>query len=748
MSGIYQLTVGVLFVLSVALGQRSGDVYILFTDSYAKQIWKLDFNNSNYSNIVIENHENPIAIDYDPVMNKIYWTDVGRPDIRTCGFNGENLSLVRKLKPGSVPDGLTLDPVSRLIFYTDTGNDVIALIDMADFYHKTIINTNLDEPRGIALDRTQRMMYWTDWGAEAKIERATYLGESRTTLVSTGLIWPNGITLDTEGQKIYWCDAKTNVIEVLDFDGNNRRQIAHRDSFHPFDIFLFEQVLYTTDWTSKRIYQVYLDERNMTSLNGSHFKRLNGIHVFRAGAFQNDTNTCTTNKGGCEQICIPTSGGRQCACRDGYTLITNGLNCTGQADVFALFTDSLAKQIWKLDVINSIYSNIVIENHENPIAIDYDPVMNKIYWTDVGRPDIRKCGFNGEDLSLVRKLKPGSVPDGLTLDPVSRLIFYTDMGNDVIALMDMDDYYHKTIINTNLDQPRGIALDRTQRMMYWTDWGEKPKIETATYLGESRTTLVSTGLIWPNGITLDTQGKKIYWCDAKIHKIEAMDYDGRNRRQIAHGSSFHPFDIFLFEQVLYTTDWGSRRIFRVYLDGRNETSWGGRHFKRLNGIHVFRAGAFQNDTNACTTNKGDCEQICIPTSGGRQCTCRDGYTLTTNELNCTVHNACSWCYPGQCGGELLSADCVCHPGFTGHHCQTITTKPAMHVLVQMTNSDEQRFEIDSTDNQASFWTNVNNPTSVHYNLSAQYTAQSSGTLPDKPAYIEDFHVIELSRFIY
>ncbi|XP_041360229.1 low-density lipoprotein receptor-related protein 6-like isoform X1 [Gigantopelta aegis] len=325
---IYQLTVEVLFVLSIAFGKRSGDVYVLFTDSSAKEIWKLDVSNSSYSNIGIENHENPIAIDYDPVMNKIYWTDVGGPDIRTCGFNGEDLRLVRTLKPDLQPYGLTLDPVSRLIFYTDTGNDVIALMDMTDYYHKTIINTNLDEPRGIALDRTQRMMYWTDRGASPKIERATYSGESRTTLVSAGLGWPNGITLDTQGQKMYWCDAKTQVIEVMNFDGYNRRRMVHGERFQPFDVFLFEQIIYTTEWNRTRIYHIYLDGRNVTSWDGRRFKRLNGIHVFRAGAFQNDTNACTTDKGGCEQICIPTSGGRQCACDDGYTLTTNGLNCT------------------------------------------------------------------------------------------------------------------------------------------------------------------------------------------------------------------------------------------------------------------------------------------------------------------------------------------------------------------------------------------------------------------------------------
>lgn len=50
---------------------------------------------------------------------------------------------------GATPDGISVDPVSRLVFYTDTGYNVIALITIDGAYSKTVINQNLDEPRAI-----------------------------------------------------------------------------------------------------------------------------------------------------------------------------------------------------------------------------------------------------------------------------------------------------------------------------------------------------------------------------------------------------------------------------------------------------------------------------------------------------------------------------------------------------------------------------------------------------------------------
>ena len=52
-----------------------------------------------------------------------------------------------------------------------------------------------------------------------------------------------------------------------------------------------------------------------------------------------------------------------------------------------------------------------------------------------------------------------TVLDGLAVDYVNRLVFYTDMGDDVIGVMDMKLQKRKTLINTGLDEPRAIVVD-------------------------------------------------------------------------------------------------------------------------------------------------------------------------------------------------------------------------------------------------------------------------------------------------
>jgi len=54
----------------------------------------------------------------------------------------------------SVPDGIAVDSVSQLVFYTDTGNDTIAVMTTNGSFKGVLISTGLDEPRAIVLDPT------------------------------------------------------------------------------------------------------------------------------------------------------------------------------------------------------------------------------------------------------------------------------------------------------------------------------------------------------------------------------------------------------------------------------------------------------------------------------------------------------------------------------------------------------------------------------------------------------------------
>ena len=50
-----------------------------------------------------------------------------------------------------------------------------------------------------------------------------------------------------------------------------------------------------------------------------------------------DVDECQFNNGGCEQICIDEIPLFQCRCKEGYTLDSNGRNCSGMYIKLILF---------------------------------------------------------------------------------------------------------------------------------------------------------------------------------------------------------------------------------------------------------------------------------------------------------------------------------------------------------------------------------------------------------------------------
>lgn len=56
-----------------------------------------------------------------------------------------------------IPDGLAYDWVHKNLYWTDTGNDRIEVLNLGDNrYRKTLINVDLDEPRAIIVDPREK----------------------------------------------------------------------------------------------------------------------------------------------------------------------------------------------------------------------------------------------------------------------------------------------------------------------------------------------------------------------------------------------------------------------------------------------------------------------------------------------------------------------------------------------------------------------------------------------------------------
>ena len=50
-----------------------------------------------------------------------------------------------------------------------------------------------------------------------------------------------------------------------------------------------------------------------------------------------------------------------------------------------------------------------------------------------------------------------------------------------------------------------------------------------------------------------------------------------------------------------------------------------------------------SDINECQTDNGGCTQTCDNTDGSYQCSCRDGYELTSDDHNCAGMGYCNSC---------------------------------------------------------------------------------------------------------
>ncbi|KAL3836576.1 hypothetical protein ACJMK2_021998 [Sinanodonta woodiana] len=456
------------FVLMLSLDGQSldnlADNFLVFVDSNNVSVYRMEISSYTFANMSLQSISNPIAIDYDPNNGVIIWTDVGLHRIFSASLTGNNQTTIRTLSTLSVTDGLAVDAVSRLLFYTDTGNDIIAVLSFDGSVQKTIINNSLYEPRAIVADPITGTIFWTDWGNMSKIEKANYDGSNRQQLITTGLVWPNGLAADIQAGVIFWCDAGTEKIERANVDGSQRQVIYQaQQPAHFFGITLYQYYLYYTDWEQRSVMRIRTNGSEQSSVGPSVFGRLNGIRAYKNGTGIQGINGCSNGSGGCSHLCFPQPGGsKQCACPDGMTLQADGQTCktNNPPDNFLLITELRNRIIYRMDMNTYSFATIPVRNIMNPVAIDYDPTEGLIYWTDVGLRQIFSASIYGHSQKTLLSLNSVAVPDGLAVDAISRLLFYTDTGNDIIAVLSFDGSIRKTVINSSLDEPRAIVVDQ------------------------------------------------------------------------------------------------------------------------------------------------------------------------------------------------------------------------------------------------------------------------------------------------
>lgn len=612
--------------------------HLLFTTYNDIRLAKIQPDHSPTIEILTKNLSEGAGIDFHYEKELICWTDVSVETIECMKMNGTQAGQKYVVVKNGLdkPEGLAIDWFTDKIYWTDCETNRIEVATLNGKYRKVLFWTDLDQPRAIAVIPQKSLIIWTDWGEIPKIERAGMDGDpsSRMVLVTEKIFWPNGLAVDLENELIYWVDGKFLFVDVMNFDGTNRRTIV-KNVAYPYSITLHNRRLFWIDWDVGSIHAY-----NLTSLE--HKEIIDtpevpmGVRAWDPNLQPAGDSMCKHNNGNCSHLCLlsTNSAGYSCACPTGVTLVTPNKCADAPQDMLFLVQRT---QISKISLDTPDYTSFALPlgKVKYAIAIDYDPVEDYVYWSDELNHAIKKSSLDGSiqiDVVTTEVVHP----DGIAVDWLARNLYWTDTGTDRIEVCRLDGSSRKVIISENLEEPRAIVLAPTLGWMFWSDWNDKkPKVERSSLDGSERVVLVSNDLGWPNGIALDVESKKIFWCDAKTDKIEVANMDGSERKVLLSDNLPHTFGLSLLGDYIYWTDWQRRSIDRANKVTGNDRIVVVDMFPDLMGLKVARHKEIIG-TNPCAIKNGGCSHLCLNRPKDYVCRCPIDYELAKDKKTCVV----------------------------------------------------------------------------------------------------------------
>ena len=132
-----------------------------------------------------------------------------------------------------------------------------------------------------------------------------------------------------------------------------------------------------------------------------------------------------------------------------------------------------------------------------------------MYWTDWGKhPKIERAALDGSHrIALVTSSV--AWPNGLTIDYLSRKIYWADAKLDKIEVMNLDGSNRRVVLDDKLPHIFGFTVlgDR----LYWTDWRRRAIESVNKRTGSDRQTIIDSlpDLMGLKAVNLNlTYGKK------------------------------------------------------------------------------------------------------------------------------------------------------------------------------------------------------------------------------------------------
>lgn len=309
-----------------------------------------------------------------------------------------------------------------------------------------------------------------------------------------------------------------------------------------------------------------------------------------------------------------------------------------------------------------------------------------------------------EDLGAKTK---GEIVQGITYDPLDRVLYWTDSKNKLIYHMAIENRTDgpKVLIKFNNNTiPSGIAIDVCRRKLYWTNSNARHStIERASVDGSKHEVLVDQKLFMPSSIAVDQFSRRIFWVDSDVegvnYSIESAAFDGTDRQSLVNGKDNSPFNLAVDHDSVYWTDKQSAAVWRIKKNRSDDLKPEKVQEFKNNPRGIIARGnllSTQANNTECaavvnkikfdlvtpnTTTEAAATVVTSSTATYQSSRCMNGGSMNkktgtcicTNEykgVQCEIGLCHNYCLEGKCFvGSTGYAQCECNATYTGERCE-------------------------------------------------------------------------------
>ncbi|KAJ7390770.1 hypothetical protein OS493_022328 [Desmophyllum pertusum] len=371
------------------------------------------------------------------------------------------------------------------------------------------------------------------------------------------------------------------------------------------------------------------DKADCFNLDGSFMCHCLPGYKMVGKSCRKDCNLCQ-NGGSCTE-------NNTCLCPPGFS----GSRCQWHGEASLIFSKGNSIQRMSLPPRPNNIGVIYQRAGAVHVGVDYDCVESRVYWTEVTKGVIVRARYDGSDMEVIVNSGEIASPEGIAVDWLGRNIYWTDSWLDAIEVAKLNGSHRRTLISSDLVDPRAIIVDPPNGKMYWADWSRnRPKIEVANMDGTDRRVLVTSPLSLPNGLTLVHSTNELCYSDAGMWAISCVNLGDLSMRKAYHPAPY-PFGITSFNRTLFWTDWKLGRIQRMGMNSkipdkplRSFVGSSGKIFDIKAVQPCGRTAAAVK--NPCAAKNGGCLGLCLLKSKSYSCSCPDGLHLvrTVNGTKC------------------------------------------------------------------------------------------------------------------